>query len=311
MCPCYVEMDVFFGQKPNVTPIASYDSQEKDSFNGGDDDVLLDKDNNGLELPLNLDPLLNNDDNLVQVENLQDNSQSKSVIHATQKRNQAMTPNLNDKSGSWKRSLDMFAPTYANLLESQKNALETSENSCHLHRSNAKMDARALQKQQFWLLLDDGLEDASAEIEREKKEKGALKNDAKDSKDGWQSEEEERAAGFARDGGKSGWTQHRRVAAMSVANKMGIRVGDAVGYLIWFEDRTSRNTVIKDMTNAMLLRDIMPKPDFAGNSAMIASMNAVPGRLYPVAIQYTPHVEANYLEICNDCVSNPYHAAKG
>ncbi|MBW0574554.1 hypothetical protein O181_114269 [Austropuccinia psidii MF-1] len=71
--PCYAEIDVLFGHKPNVTPIASYDSQEKDSLNGGDDvDVLLDKENNGLESPLNLDPLLNNDDNLVPVENPQD-----------------------------------------------------------------------------------------------------------------------------------------------------------------------------------------------------------------------------------------------
>ncbi|MBW0590747.1 hypothetical protein O181_130462 [Austropuccinia psidii MF-1] len=101
MCPCYAEMDVLFGHKPNVTPIESSDSQEKDSLNGGDDDdFLLDKDNNGLESPLNLDPLLNNDDSLVQVENLQDNLQSKSIIHAIQKHNQAMTPNLNDKSGS-------------------------------------------------------------------------------------------------------------------------------------------------------------------------------------------------------------------
>ncbi|MBW0463556.1 hypothetical protein O181_003271 [Austropuccinia psidii MF-1] len=130
MCPCYAEMDVLFGHKPNVTPIASYDSQEKDSLNGGDDDVLFDKDNNGLEFPLNTDPLLNNDDNLVQVKNLQDNLQSKSVIHATQKHNQAMTPNLNDKSGSRKRSLDIFAPTYANLLESRQKARENSENAC-------------------------------------------------------------------------------------------------------------------------------------------------------------------------------------
>ncbi|MBW0590265.1 hypothetical protein O181_129980, partial [Austropuccinia psidii MF-1] len=119
MCPCYVEMDVLFGHKPNVTPIASYDSQEKDSFNGDDDDVLLDKENNRLDSPHNLDPLLNNDDNLVPVENLQDDLQSKSIMHSTQKRNQAMTPNLNDKSGSRKRLLDMFAPTYANLLESR------------------------------------------------------------------------------------------------------------------------------------------------------------------------------------------------
>ncbi|MBW0532253.1 hypothetical protein O181_071968 [Austropuccinia psidii MF-1] len=96
MCPCYVEMDVLFGHKPNVTPIASYDLQEKDSLNGDDDDVLLYKENNRLDSPHNLVPLLNNDDNLVPVENLKDDL-----------RNQAMTPNLNDKSGSRKGSLDI------------------------------------------------------------------------------------------------------------------------------------------------------------------------------------------------------------
>ncbi|MBW0518800.1 hypothetical protein O181_058515 [Austropuccinia psidii MF-1] len=87
MCPCYAEMDVLFGHKPNFTPIASYDSQEKDSSNDDDDvDVLPDKENNGLETPLNLDPLLNNDDNLVPVENLQDYSLStfKSDIYSLQ-----------------------------------------------------------------------------------------------------------------------------------------------------------------------------------------------------------------------------------
>ncbi|MBW0586321.1 hypothetical protein O181_126036 [Austropuccinia psidii MF-1] len=128
MCPCYAEMDVLFGHKPNVTPISSYDSQEKDSFNGDDDDVLLDKENNCLDSPHNLDALLNNDDNFIPVENLQDDSQIKSITHSTQKNNQAMTPNLNDKSGSRKRSLDMFAPTYANLLESQQKAREISDN---------------------------------------------------------------------------------------------------------------------------------------------------------------------------------------
>ncbi|MBW0575685.1 hypothetical protein O181_115400 [Austropuccinia psidii MF-1] len=131
MCPCYAEMDVLFGHKPNVTPIVSYDSQEKDSFNGDDDDdVLLDKENNCLDSPHNLDSLLNNDDNLVPVENLQDDLQSKSVTHSTQKRNQAMIPNLNDKSGSGKSLLDMFVPTYANLLESWNKACEISDNAC-------------------------------------------------------------------------------------------------------------------------------------------------------------------------------------
>ncbi|MBW0588521.1 hypothetical protein O181_128236 [Austropuccinia psidii MF-1] len=113
-------MGVLFGHKPNATPIESYDSQEKDSFNGDDDvDVFLDKENNGLESPLNLVPLLHNEDDLVQAENLQDESC-----------NQALTPNLNDKSSSRKRPMDMFAPTYAILLESWQKAFETSENAC-------------------------------------------------------------------------------------------------------------------------------------------------------------------------------------
>ncbi|MBW0579313.1 hypothetical protein O181_119028, partial [Austropuccinia psidii MF-1] len=84
--------------------------------------------NNRLDSPHNLDPLLNNDDNFIPMESLQDDLQSKSIMHSTQKCNQAMTPNLNDKSGSRKRSLNMFAPTYENLLESRKKAREISDN---------------------------------------------------------------------------------------------------------------------------------------------------------------------------------------
>ncbi|MBW0588676.1 hypothetical protein O181_128391, partial [Austropuccinia psidii MF-1] len=78
MCPCYAEMGVLFGHKPNVTPISSYDLQEKDSFNSDDDDddVLIDKENNGLESPLNIAPLLHSENDLVQAENLQDESVS-------------------------------------------------------------------------------------------------------------------------------------------------------------------------------------------------------------------------------------------
>ncbi|MBW0562905.1 hypothetical protein O181_102620 [Austropuccinia psidii MF-1] len=151
MCPCYAEMDVLFGHKPNFTPIASYDSQEKDSFNGDYDDVLLDEENNRLDSPHNLDPLLNNDDNLVPGENLQDGWQSKSITHSTQKRNEAMTPNLNDKSGSRKRLLDMFAPTYANLLESQNKAREISDNA-HLEWDRERWNEEKvcnMEKQRF------------------------------------------------------------------------------------------------------------------------------------------------------------------
>ncbi|MBW0490235.1 hypothetical protein O181_029950 [Austropuccinia psidii MF-1] len=131
MCPLYAEMDVLFGHKPNVTAIASYYSKEKDSLNDDDDvDVLLDKEDNCLYSPHNLDPLMNNDNHLVPEENLQDELKSKSITHSIQNHHQALMPNLNEKSGSMKSPMDMFAPTYANLLESQQKAHETSEHAC-------------------------------------------------------------------------------------------------------------------------------------------------------------------------------------
>ena len=56
-------------------------------------------------------------------------------------------------------------------------------------------------------------------------------------------------------------TQPRRVAAMSVAervaNEMDVTLGDEVGYSIRFEDVTSQKTVLKYMTDGMLLREAM------------------------------------------------------
>ena len=58
--------------------------------------------------------------------------------------------------------------------------------------------------------------------------------------------------------GKIGCTQPRRVAAMSVAKRVaeefGCRLGEEVGYAIRFEDCTGPETVIKYMTDGMLLR---------------------------------------------------------
>ncbi|MBW0586902.1 hypothetical protein O181_126617 [Austropuccinia psidii MF-1] len=88
------------------------------------------KENKHFKLPLNLYPVLNNDDHLAQGENMQDESKSKSLTHSTQKPNQALKPNFNDKSGSRKRLMDMFAPTYANLVGSWQKACEASDNAC-------------------------------------------------------------------------------------------------------------------------------------------------------------------------------------
>ncbi len=61
--------------------------------------------------------------------------------------------------------------------------------------------------------------------------------------------------------GRIGCTQPRRVAAMSVAKRVaeefGCLLGQEVGYTIRFEDCTSKETVIKYMTDGMLLREAL------------------------------------------------------
>ncbi|CAI9101407.1 OLC1v1038722C1 [Oldenlandia corymbosa var. corymbosa] len=61
--------------------------------------------------------------------------------------------------------------------------------------------------------------------------------------------------------GKIGCTQPRRVAVTSVAKRVaeefGCRLGEEVGYAIRFEECTGPETVIKYMTDGMLLREIL------------------------------------------------------
>lgn len=80
-------------------------------------------------------------------------------------------------------------------------------------------------------------------------------------------------AGYTRDGLKVGCTQPRRVAAMSVAarvaEEMGVKVGNEVGYSIRFEDATSDKTVLKYMTDGMLLREFLTEPDLGAYSALM------------------------------------------
>ncbi|KAL3636460.1 hypothetical protein CASFOL_021007 [Castilleja foliolosa] len=62
-----------------------------------------------------------------------------------------------------------------------------------------------------------------------------------------------------------GCTQPRRIAAMSVAKRvseeMETKPGDKVGYAIRFEDVTGPNTVIKYMTDGVLLRETLKDSD--------------------------------------------------
>ncbi|CAG2108370.1 unnamed protein product [Medioppia subpectinata] len=80
-------------------------------------------------------------------------------------------------------------------------------------------------------------------------------------------------AGFCADNKKVGCTQPRRVAAMSVAarvaEEMGIKLGNEVGYSIRFEDCTSERTLLKYMTDGMLLREFLSEPDLSSYSVII------------------------------------------
>ncbi|XP_061573364.1 pre-mRNA-splicing factor ATP-dependent RNA helicase DHX16 [Cololabis saira] len=79
--------------------------------------------------------------------------------------------------------------------------------------------------------------------------------------------------GYSDGGMKIGCTQPRRVAAMSVAarvaEEMSVKLGNEVGYSIRFEDCTSERTVLKYMTDGMLLREFLTEPDLASYSVII------------------------------------------
>uniref|UniRef100_A0A3Q1CGY8 RNA helicase n=1 Tax=Amphiprion ocellaris TaxID=80972 RepID=A0A3Q1CGY8_AMPOC len=79
--------------------------------------------------------------------------------------------------------------------------------------------------------------------------------------------------GYTKGGMKIGCTQPRRVAAMSVAarvaEEMSVKLGNEVGYSIRFEDCTSERTVLKYMTDGMLLREFLTEPDLASYSVII------------------------------------------
>eukprot|EP00818_Percolomonas_sp_WS_P008757 CAMPEP_0117445936 /NCGR_PEP_ID=MMETSP0759-20121206/6065_1 /TAXON_ID=63605 /ORGANISM="Percolomonas cosmopolitus, Strain WS" /LENGTH=1134 /DNA_ID=CAMNT_0005238153 /DNA_START=100 /DNA_END=3500 /DNA_ORIENTATION=- len=73
--------------------------------------------------------------------------------------------------------------------------------------------------------------------------------------------------------GNVGCTQPRRVAAMSVAKRVseefGCEVGEEIGYAIRFEDCTSDKTIIKFMTDGVLLRECLSTPDLSKYSVVI------------------------------------------
>eukprot|EP01083_Nonionella_stella_P011583 32863_1 len=79
--------------------------------------------------------------------------------------------------------------------------------------------------------------------------------------------------GFASPSKMIGITQPRRVAAMSVARRvseeMDVHLGEQVGYNIRFEDMTSKKTILKYMTDGMLLREAQGDPTLSRYSVII------------------------------------------
>lgn len=70
--------------------------------------------------------------------------------------------------------------------------------------------------------------------------------------------------GYALNGKCIAITVPRRMAAVSVAQRvaeeMDTNLGEEVGYNIRFEDRTSPNTIVKFLTDGMLVREMMQDP---------------------------------------------------
>ena len=68
-------------------------------------------------------------------------------------------------------------------------------------------------------------------------------------------------------------TQPRRVAAMSVAKRVAdeldVKLGEEVGYSIRFEDVTGPKTILKYMTDGMLLREAMSDPSLSNYACII------------------------------------------
>lgn len=79
--------------------------------------------------------------------------------------------------------------------------------------------------------------------------------------------------GYAANGKLIACTQPRRVAAMSVAQRvadeMDVKIGDECGYTIRFEDCTSDKTQLKYLTDGMLLREATFDHDLSRYSVII------------------------------------------
>uniref|UniRef100_A0A3B3BJ91 RNA helicase n=1 Tax=Oryzias melastigma TaxID=30732 RepID=A0A3B3BJ91_ORYME len=110
-------------------------------------------------------------------------------------------------------------------------------------------------------------------------------------------------AGFCKDG-KIGITQPRRVAAITVAQRvaqeMHCSLGLEVGYQVRFDDFTTPSTVVKYMTDGCLLREVLADPALSAYGVII--LDEVHERSLNTDI---------LLGLLKKVFSNPHTASKG
>lgn len=73
--------------------------------------------------------------------------------------------------------------------------------------------------------------------------------------------------------GRIGVTQPRRVATKALAKRVsiecGTELGEIVGYVVRFDKRVSGDTVVKYMTDGILLKELGQEPDLDSYSVII------------------------------------------
>jgi len=88
-------------------------------------------------------------------------------------------------------------------------------------------------------------------------------------------------AGYTREGHCVACTQPRRVAAMSIAKRvseeMDVTMGEEVGYTIRFEDCSSQKTILKFLTDGMLLREAMFDPQLKKYKVIVLDEGEIVG----------------------------------
>src|ERR1700729_3883504 len=89
--------------------------------------------------------------------------------------------------------------------------------------------------------------------------------------------------------GQIGHTQPRRLAARTVAERiaeeLGSPLGEAVGYQVRFTDVSARDTLVKLMTDGILLNELARDRDLRRYDTPIIEVS---GRTYPVETRYRP-----------------------